>query len=329
MKIIDQTPLLDANGQLSLVNRIQGMLKYGFSWPANLQAQERVVAQISKVIEKGFTLFRNQQLGASEIIVPLVLIGPSGIYVMDATPLKGFYRARGDEWGTVSNGLFQPAAINILGRTARLAKILQVFFERQGMKLSAPVEPVLLAADPGMHIESVRPSVRVVMSDAIDRFAASLLTARPVYNATETGEFVERIQRPRSAKQAEQEAGQDDALAARDETPFPVLESSRMQSILNSPKSDALIETNAQQPFQQETSELDFALADEPSPTVLVSNPPEPFESGEKTARRAAPAKRRILGMTFGQLALLAVMGLVELCVLIGGAYFIFSQSQP
>jgi len=310
MKIIDQTPLLDANGRLSLINSIQGMLKYGFSWPANLEAQEKVIAQMNKVIEKGHTLFRNQQLGASEIIVPLIIIGTSGIYAMEVTPLKGLYQARGEEWGTITNGRFQPASINILSRTARLARILQIFFERQGLKLSVPVEPVLLAADPGLHIESVRPVVRPVMSDAIDRFAAGLLTARPVYNTQEVSEFLERLQNPRSSRQAEQPPEpKDDAFAVKDETPFGDMEPSRLQAILNSPKSDALIESGS--------SDVDFALEDEPSPTVLVSNP---YAPGEETPPPSPSPKRRILGMTFLQFALLALLVLVELGVLAGFA---------
>src|SRR5512139_3792190 len=106
MKTIDKTPLLDANGKLNIINRIQGMLKYGFSWPANLDAQEKAIAQLNKVIEKSYTLFRNQQLGVSGIIVPLIMIGPSGIYAMEATPLKGLYQARGEDWGTVTSGRF-------------------------------------------------------------------------------------------------------------------------------------------------------------------------------------------------------------------------------
>jgi hypothetical protein len=314
MKIIDQTPLLDANGQLSLVNRVQGMLKYGFSWPANLEAQEKIIAQLNKVIEKGFTLFRNQQLGASEIVVPLMLIGFSGIYVMDVTPLKGLYQARGEEWGTITNGRFQPAGINILSRTARLAKILQVFFERQGTKLSAPVEPILLAADPGLHIESIRPVVRPVMSDAIDRFATGLLNARPIYNAQEVGEFVERIQNPRSSRPVEQPPEpQEDAFTMKDETPFVDMEPSRMQAILNSPQSDALIETG--------TSDVDFALEDEPSPTVRVSNP---YEPGETAPSPEKPVKRKTLGMTVPQFALLAGMAVFEVCILVGFAVLMY-----
>lgn len=327
MKIIDQTPLLDEKGQLSLVNRVQGMLKYGFSWPANLEAQRTVIAQMNRVIEKGFTLFRNQQLGVSEIIVPLILVGPSGVYVMDATPLKGLYRARGNEWGTVVNERFQPAAINLLDRTAKLAKIVQVFFERQGTKLAAPVEPVLLAANPGMQIESLRPAVRVVMRDAIDRFAAGLLTARPLYNPAQVSELVERIQNPRSARRAVEKPPepQEDAFAQRDETPFPDMEPSRMNAILNSPQSDALIESGGQS-FQQAPSDLDFALEEEPSPTVMVRNPPEPYED-ERQERPAAPPRRRILGMTILQLALLAFMALVECCALAGfAALFYFNR---
>lgn len=289
-----------------MANRVQGMLKYGLSWPANLQAQEKAIAQLNKVIEKNHTLFRNQQLGASEIIVPLILIGSSGIFVLEATPLKGFYRARGEEWGTVSNGRFQPAGINILSRTARLAKILQVFFERQGFKLSAPVEPALLAIDPGMHIESVRPAVRVVMCDAIERFAASLVASRPIYNPTEVGELIERLQRPRSSRQEDHAPSVSDAVKDSEEASFVEAEPSRMQAILNSPRSDALIEKGGAQPLQQESSEMDFALQEEPSPTVLVRNPYTPEEETSPRPPKAAATKpRRILGLLGWQIAAL------------------------
>ena len=324
MKIIDHTPLLDANGQLSVVNRIQGVLKYGPSWPANLDAQQKVIAQLNKAIEKGYVLFRNQKLGTSEIIVPLILVGASGIYVMDATPLKGFYRARGDEWGTVVNERFQPADINILGRVARMAKVVQVFFERQGATLAAPVEPILIAADPGMHIESVRPSVRVVMSDAIDRFAASLLTGRPIYNSPMVNELVDRIQNPRSPRQQDQPPPEpkDDAFAMKDETPFPAMEPSRMSAILNAPKSDALIETGQ--------SDVGFALEDGASasaqPTVMVNGPKQP---GGEEYPTAAPASNRILGMTVPQVIILAGLLLFECCILLGfGGLIYYLQQQ-
>ena len=122
MKFIDKTPFQDESGQISLVNRIQATLKFGLSWSANLQAQKKVIAILNKVLGKGYTLVHNQQLGISEIVIPLTLIGPGGIYMIDVTPLKGFYRARGNEWGTMTYGNFQPAAINLLTRAEQLGK---------------------------------------------------------------------------------------------------------------------------------------------------------------------------------------------------------------
>jgi hypothetical protein len=324
MKIIDQTPLLDANGQLSLVNRVQGMLKYGFSWPASLEAQNKVIAQLNKAIEKGYTLIRNQKLGASEIIVPLILIGPSGIYVIEATPLKGLYRARGEELGTISNGRLQPVSVNIITRTLQLAKALQVFFERQGIKLPAPVEPVLLAADPGLHIESVRPAVRIVLSDAINIFSDSVLKGRLIYNTQEVGEFVERIQGQHSAQQAP-EPLRDDPFAFKEVKPSPkevkpslAAGRSRMKSILTSPQSDRLIDTGQ--------SDVDFAFGDERSPTVLVSNP-APTKGGKP--RSAAPAKKRIIGMLPWQIALLAGIFLFWCAGITAVLVYIFFLATP
>jgi hypothetical protein len=325
MKLIDKTPFQDNSGQISFVNRIQGTLKFGLSWYANLDAQKKVIPVLNKVLEKGYTLVRNQQLGASEIVIPLILIGPAGIYMIEVTPLKGFYRARGNEWGALANGKFQPVSLNILVRTERLAKVLQLFYERQGIKLPGPIEPVLLAADPGMHIESVRPTVRVVMSDAIERFAASLLTARPVYNTQSAGEMVERLINPHSAnKPAEPEAPVvNDPFAAQDSTPFPSMEPSRMQSILNAPKSDALIDAGQ--------SEIGFALDDADTsslePTLLVKNPPE--NSGERAPKPARP--KRFVGMLPWQIATLVGIFLCWCAILAIGVYFILPliQSQP
>lgn len=317
MKIIDKTPFQDEAGQISFMNRIQGTLKYGLSWYATLEAQKKVIAILNKVLEKGYTLVRNQQLGSSEIIVPLTLIGTAGIFVIEATPLKGFYRARGDEWGTDSNGTIQPASINILKRTEQLAKVLQKYFEKQNAKLTAPIEPVLMASDPGLHVESVRPVARVVQSDAIERFAESLLTARPIYNAQMVNELVDRLIEPRPASKpqpAPEPPAGEDPFAVQDDRPFDGTESSRLQTILNAPKSDALIDTG------QDEIGFAFEEADQSTePTVMVKHPPE---HAEHTAPKPERAKL-VLGMTLTQLLILGGMLLCWLVVMAIGIYLI------
>lgn len=323
MKLIDLTPFQEENGQISLVNRLQGTLKYGFAWYANMEGQKKVLALLNRGLENRYTLIRNAELGTSGIVLPLILIGPSGVCVIEVTALSGSYQARGDEWGTLSNGRFQPAQINLIRTTARYAKVLQTYFEKQGVALPAPVEPILISANPGLHVESVRPNIRVVLTDAIDRFAAGLTNARPVMNAQLVNEFVERIQKPRSPKkQGQDDEVVQDAFSLR-ETPRgkPSAEASRMRSILNAPKSDALIEKES-----GDASELSFAFDEQP--VVRDAAPVAGIEPPDAPRPSRAPASGRIFGMSILQIGVLAFLFLCWLAVMLVAAYFIL-QSTP
>ena len=96
MKLIDKTPFVDEKGELSVSQRAQGMLKFGLNWPTELQAQKAIVTFFDRQLEKGYTLIRNITLGASGITVPMILLGPAGIFVIHVTYLRGRYEARGN-----------------------------------------------------------------------------------------------------------------------------------------------------------------------------------------------------------------------------------------
>src|SRR5215216_4621766 len=167
MKIIDKTPLLNEKGELGIPQRIQGMLKYGFNWPNELQAQKAIITYFDRQLEKGYTLIRNLTLGQSGIIVPIILLGPTGIYVIHIAFERGRYEVQGDTWNVAAGEGYKPAPVNLIQRTMRMAKALRSFIVRQGVKLPVDIEPVLIAGDPGLHIESVRPAIRVLMIDGI------------------------------------------------------------------------------------------------------------------------------------------------------------------
>src|ERR1044071_4499685 len=102
MKIIDKTPLLNEKGELAMPQRVQGILKYGFNWPTELEAQKAIITFFDRQLEKGYTLIRNIPLGASGIVVPLILLGPAGIYVINVTYLRAGDEARGPTWNDES-----------------------------------------------------------------------------------------------------------------------------------------------------------------------------------------------------------------------------------
>jgi hypothetical protein len=291
MKIIDKTPLQDANGKINFFARIQGTLKYGLNWYAELEAQKVVIAQLDRLLEKGFVLIRNFTLPNSEIVIPIILIGSGGIWVIYVTQVKGRYEALGDQWNTVNNdGRSLPASINLISRVSKLSIVFQKYLKIQKVDMPNPMEAVLITADPGAHVTSTRPAARVVMSDAIKPFASSLLQARPVWRTDFVHVIAERILDPRPPEELK-----------------PVISSPAGQQAVSPAVGEQENSFNA--------SEFGFAFdeasAQSPEGNLGESSPPSPHSKPVQT-------KKRFLGLGDTQIILLAGMFIVECCVLFG-----------
>src|SRR5512143_1600346 len=189
MKIVDKTPLVDEKGNLGFVQRVQGMLEYGFNWPRELEAQNAIIKYFDRQLEKGYTLIRNMPLGQSGIVIPMILLGPTGIHVIEVTYLRGHYEARGDAWNVASGDHYAPAPVNLIKRTIRMADALQAFIQRQGVRLPVTIDPVIIAGDPGLHIESTRPAIKVMMIDGIKAFVNGLINGSPVLSNMQVSDF--------------------------------------------------------------------------------------------------------------------------------------------
>jgi len=198
MKIIDQTPFFNPEtGELSLVDRGKAAMKYGLSWIDETKAQAALVPVLDNILDKNYTLLRNVTLPGLDTSIPFILIGPPGIYVLYVTNLNGMFRAKGDQWGTISGSTFKPEKPNLLTRTERMARAVQVYMQRQKYAdLMLTVEAVLLCSNPGIHVDSLRPVVRVVMRDALERFAVSLSQARITLSPEMVHDIANRITNP-------------------------------------------------------------------------------------------------------------------------------------
>jgi hypothetical protein len=302
MKIIDKTPLHDEKGKLTAIGYVQGTLKYGLSWTAELEAQKAVVAQFQRIFDKGYVLIRNFTLPNSEIVIPIILLGPGGVYVIHITTVKGFFEAKGDQWNTVVNGAAKPATINLLMRVSRFARAVQVYLERINVDLKTPVEPILIAIDPGAHIESMRPVARVVQSDAIKQFANSVLQARPVWRLDYAYSLADIIIDPAPPDQ-------------RQPVSPPEFQSpgDRAQAIF-----DASHESN-------DPHNLGFGFEEEEVVPGQSAPMRPPGQRGARPVQRA-PQKGKIMGLTVAQLAMLGAFFICELVMVGVGAYIYLSQ---
>jgi Nuclease-related domain len=312
MKIIDKTPLLNEKGELGIVQRLQGILKYGFDWPNELEAQKAIITFFDRQLEKGYTLIHNMTLGASGIVVPIILLGPSGIYVIHVTYLRGRYEARGNAWNEESGDGYKPAQVNLIQQTSRMANAVRAFIERQGVKLPVPIEPVLISGNPGLHVESVKPAIRVMMIDGIKSFVTGLSTATPVLRPEAVHEFTERIVNPRPVKK-EAAPGMRATMEEKTQPPQNV---SRARAIF-----DAAEEAK---PF--DLTDFDFEMADEEA--VVEAMTPSMEESSPATPLpRATSQAKKVLGMTPPQLMIIAALAIALLCILAIFAYVFFGSN--
>lgn len=196
MKIIDQTPFYNENGELSFVDRTKAMLQFGAGWIKEMEAQKSVLAVFEKNLDKKYTLLRNVNPPGLDTRIPFILVGPTGVYVMCVASIVGMFSARGDQWGSVASGTSVPQKPNLLTRTERMARAIQIFLQRQGYSDLTSVEAALLCSNPATNVDSVRPIIRVVMRDALERFAVAILQARVVLNPESCFDIVNRILTP-------------------------------------------------------------------------------------------------------------------------------------
>jgi hypothetical protein len=301
MKHINKTPYRSESGEINLINRVQGMLKYGMSWYNRVKVQDEIAGILGRQLGGQFILFQNITLPETDIDLPLVLVGPPGVYLINAVHERGVYMAREDEWGTLTGETFVPARINQVKRAMTMAKVLQVYFDRLGQK-GFQVEPIVMSSDPGLHIDSTRPAVRIVMSDAIDRFALSLIQARPVFDMNMVAELERVILTGKSRQAASPEGAHEPAQAGA-----------------------------VFLPEEGGSGELEFSFSDgtegaaseAQSPSGAASFPNEmPGAARPKKAKK--PKRKKIMGLTPVQLGIVIVLLLCWLCglLIIAGYYF-------
>jgi hypothetical protein len=219
MKIVDQTPFYKENGELSLIDRGKAIIQFGFGWFKEMEAQKSIIAVLGKNLDRNYTLLRNVIPAGMDARIPLIMVGPTGVFVMNVTAQVGMFRAKGDQWGTISGNALKPESPNLITRTERMARAVQVLLHRQGFVDLTEVEPVLLGANSGFNVDSLRPIVRIVMRDALERFAVSITQARVVFSSEAAHQIVNRILKPATPAASQPEEAVETAVE-----PVPVEE---------------------------------------------------------------------------------------------------------
>ena len=210
MKVVDYRATDDGGEKPSTLRRLKSGLGSLQSKPGS-KAQETSIETLKKVLDNRFILLRDIEIAGIEPPAPLILVGPPGIWLIEASPLKGVYRAVDDQWEEMDNQTqkFRPARINLPAQTVSSAHEVASLLVQRGLVVPS-VEPVIFFTEPGAHVEAVRSPARLVQSDAILRFAASLLQGQIIFSTEDVQTIIEAMREPASAhptEQAEPELG--------------------------------------------------------------------------------------------------------------------------
>ena len=200
MQVQNFSEIKSIDGHISLQDQFQGIIKYGFSWPNDLKAQDNFTAKLQKEIDQHSTLIRDFKLPDIEVTVPFILIGPPGIRVILLTRERGMFRAREGQWLIHTGKGFKPSKENLIRRTQLYMMAVRKFLDELGFQ-SLQVDGLIVGVDPGMHIETHNPAVREIQSDAIRRFCTHWEQEQPEISPEQVYQVVSAITRSATIEQ--------------------------------------------------------------------------------------------------------------------------------
>jgi len=191
MKIIDCSPEPQENIFTIKLKELWHTLFSGSSWREEEQAKEKTVKYFQGVLNNRFYMLLEVQLEGFEAPIPAIIVGPTGIHVINISAVQGVFRGSGDIWEELDTrkNQYVSAKSNLITRTAGMARSIETYFERRGFAVST--EPALIVTSPGIHIELETPSIRVILADSLQRYVTYLVQGDLVLDSAEVQNIVD------------------------------------------------------------------------------------------------------------------------------------------
>lgn len=198
MRHKDFSEFIGEDGEISLENRVRATFQHGLNWYSETQALQTAVNRLDRSLDRSYYALTNLVLPGTTTVLPIVLLCPQGVRLIVTSPVRGVFRAKGEEWlkiGSGSSRSFSTAKPNLQARATNLSEMLLNHLREQGFGLPE-IEPVLIFTDPRTHVDSLQSKVRIVHADAIDHFAANLQEYQPIMDSDDIREIAQFLTEP-------------------------------------------------------------------------------------------------------------------------------------
>jgi hypothetical protein len=234
MNRIECSPFRNEEGQIGLEQRLRGTLQNGLAWYGEMQAIDTAFHQLEKSLGDEHTALTSAPIPGTGIIVPLMLLSPQGVRTFLTTATQGVFRAKGDEWLKFGGGTarrFTEAKPNLQLKGFEMAQATLNYLRSVGFGLPE-VEAVLIFTNPRTHVETSNATTRIVLADAIERFASNILQFQAIMDREDIRDLVRAITTPEEFR-AESEpapAPEPQPATPRASSPIDLPEPSRVDS---------------------------------------------------------------------------------------------------
>jgi hypothetical protein len=213
MIVIDCNPAPEKSEALSnLSSKLDKVLRDTPFGRKDVRAYEAMIAQMERALSNKYYLLQNVMIEGAEKPLSNVLIGPVGIYLLNTNYLKGIFRAKEDTWAEMKgrNRQFEPVHPNLIKEALQMSSQLNDYLSSRLSQVPM-IHPVLIMLNPGTHVDSVRPAVRTILIDGLERFIARLAQDPPQLTSEDVHAIVNRLKEPPAdpSKSAVEEAQED------------------------------------------------------------------------------------------------------------------------
>jgi hypothetical protein len=184
MKLIEPTQTTVVKDTIGkVIDQIKQLFQIG---NPDEYAEDAIVSKFIRGLDNRFIMLRSLQLeGNGETFRP-ILVGPTGMYVLNISHAKGFFRAKEDSWWEMNKTThkFGPARPNLIKQSIEAAQKLAEILEMHD-KPHPEITPLLIFASPGVNIERSNPAIRIVLMDGVDSLIEGMLYSDAVFQPTE------------------------------------------------------------------------------------------------------------------------------------------------
>ena len=145
-----------------------------------------IIARFTRGLNNRYVMVRDLPTGDGEDCFPLILVGPTGLILINVSYVEGSFKAQDDTWLEAGKGTqrYIPGKVNLIQQSLDYAQKLDQLLTKHE-KAHPEVVPVLVLTNPAVKLESQTPAIRIVLADGIDSLISAIQKSEEVLGPSE------------------------------------------------------------------------------------------------------------------------------------------------